>query len=146
MFLSCIGWTWWKHIIVTNFSFILFRLFTVRVFCRAWCWVHGEQMQCLQGVRSLRANATPINGLNKHVQDKLSMQIMSPYSEQWICVPADVAIFLVRGETHNWEPHMCKTSALIDWFSTNLFTSYVVTASCNSPLLSFTSPTDRKKP
>jgi hypothetical protein len=100
----------------------------------------------LEGVRCLRDKATPINGLNKHVQDKLSMQIMFPHSQHWICMPADVAVFLARGEAHNWEPSICKTSALIDRFSTNLFTRFLFTALCKSSLLGFTTPTERKKP
>jgi hypothetical protein len=34
----------------------------------------------------------PINGLSKHERDKLLMQIVFPYSELWLWIPADVAM------------------------------------------------------
>lgn len=36
-----------------------------------------------------------INGLNKRIQDKQFMQIMFPYSEYWIWLPADAAVLQV---------------------------------------------------
>jgi hypothetical protein len=73
------------------YKFYFYSLQAFHCSCILLGYMEGRCSVCKE-LGASRDNATPINGLNKHIQDKLSMQIMFPHSEQWICVPAHVVM------------------------------------------------------